>query len=259
MKKELMNKWIFFVFIFLIHSCIVIENQIDGLPPGKWRGIIKLDPTPLFNNPKGQPLEGTMDFEFEEVDAGELPFIFEISNPNDAGVQSFSILSGSEKIYTAPVQIGRDLTTAKDTINIPLENSDQSLTAIFEENIMEGWLAGSKFIAWYGKDFLFTQLKKEPLKEITGRYPIEIFFQGEEQKQTGELVLEQNENNLTGEILTNDLQLKLQGTIQRDKIYLSGINGSEAILLQGKIDSTSSVFGTYRDLKQRIGFWKITI
>jgi hypothetical protein len=254
-----MNKWIYRVLIFLISSCIVIENQIEGLPSGKWRGVIKLDPTPLFNNPKGEPLEGTMDFEFDEVDAGELPFIFEISTTDDTGAQQFSILNGNEKIYNASIQLGRDLSTAKDTVNVIFGNQDHFLTAIFEENLMEGWLAGSKFIAWYGKDYLFTQLKKEPIRDVSGMFPIGITYQGLEQEQFGQLSLQQSENYISGEIILGDFQLKLQGTIQRDKIYLSGINERQAVLLQGKIDAKGSIFGTYRDLNQKIGFWKITL
>ena len=53
--------------------------------------------------------------------------------------------------------------------------------------------------------------------------------------------------------------IKLQGNIQRDKIYLSGVNGSQAVLLQGKINSNGLLFGSFRDLNERIGFWKITI
>lgn len=259
MRKEIMNKLMVLILLFSVPSCIVIENQIDGLPPGKWRGVIKLEPTPLFRNPKGQPLEGTMDFEFEEVDAGELPFTFEISNSNDSGNQIFSVLNGSEKVYSASVQIGRDLATAKDTVSIKLKDPGKSVTAIFEENIMEGWLAGAKFIAWYGKDYLFTQLKKEPNREVSGVYSLELVLQGEDTGQIGELTLQQDKNFMAGELKVKEVRLNLEGTIQRDKIYLSGFNGSQAVLLQGKIDSSNSIFGTYRDLDQRMGFWKITI
>lgn len=254
-----MKNWILLFLIFYISSCIVIENQIEGLPPGKWRGVIKLDPTPVFNNPKGKPIAGTMDFEFNEVDAGELPFIFEISKSKEPGLQNLSILNGTDRIYTAPIQIGRDLSTAKDTINIKLESPDQSLTAIFEENIMEGWWAGSKFVAWYGKDYLFTQLKKDPIRNTSGEYPIEINFQGIEQVQFGQLTLLQEENQISGEIKFEEKHIKLQGNIQKDKIYLSGVNGSHAVLLQAKIDSNGLIYGSYRDLNQRVGFWKITI
>lgn len=254
-----MNKWILLVFIFSVSSCIVIENQIEGLPPGKWRGVIKLDPTPVMINPKGEPLEGTMDIKFDEVAVGELPFIFEISKSNVAGAQWFSILNGADKVFSAPVQIGRDLSTAKDTISVIFRNQKQNLTAIFEENIMEGWLGESKFIAWYGKDYLFTQLKKVPIRNVSGAYPIEVTLQGIDEVALGQLNLSQNENYISGEILIEDQRLMLEGTIQRDKIYLSGINEKQAILLQGKIDSFDSMFGTYRDLNQRIGFWKITI
>lgn len=259
MRKEIIIKLMVLNLVFSVPSCIVIENQIDGLPPGKWRGVIKLEATPLFRNPKGQPLEGTMDIEFEEVDAGELPFIFEISNSNDSGNQIFNVLNGSEKVYSAPIQVGRDLATAKDTVSINLKDYDKYITAIFEENIMEGWLAGAKFIAWYGKDYLFTQLKKEPNKEVSGAYSFELILQGEEQELKGKLTLQQDKNRIVGELLMNESKLKLQGTIQRDKIYLSGFNGSQAVLLQGKIDSSNSIFGSYRDLDQKIGFWKITI
>lgn len=255
-----MKNWIFLFLSFYVSSCIVIENQIEGLPPGKWRGVIKLDPTPVFNNPKGKPIAGTMDFEFTEVDAGELPFMFEISKSNELGLQIFSILNGDETVYSAPIQIGKDLSTAKDTINIRLGGPDLSLKAIFEENIMEGWWVGSKFIAWYGKDYLFTQLKKEPINNISGIYPIELNIQGIEQLQFGQLTILQNGNYISGELKLEEKDIiKLQGTIQRDKIYLSGVKASQAILLQAKIDSNGLIFGSYRDLNQKIGFWKITI
>ena len=59
-------------FIMINQSCITIDTSFEGLPPGQWRAVLKLDNRPKISNKKG--------IEFTEKYSSELfstsPWLF---------------------------------------------------------------------------------------------------------------------------------------------------------------------------------------
>ena len=241
-------RFIWAIFIFFA-GCINIPNPHQDLPSGKWRAIIKLDPTPYFANPKAKPLPELENLKMDEVTQGELPFFFETNHDE----RNLFRLINSNLSYD--IVLGRDKSTAKDTISIAL-NSNSNINAIFEENIMEGTYTNMDgmtfpFVAWYGKDYLFTELKKEPKIFNLNEYHIKIQWSNSEEIQFSTLYVEQEGNDLVGSLDG----FSLLGTIQKDKFYLSGFDGNFGILIEAKLMDDQKIMGSIRDLSNRKGIW----
>lgn len=237
-------------FLVFLSSCIQIPNPHEELPSGIWRGIIKLDPTPYFANPKAKPLPELEELKMEEVTQGQLPFYFETVESDGF---YFKI---QDHAISSRISIGRDKATAKDTISIAFENSNALIEAIFEENVMEGTYTNTEglkfpFVAWYGKNYLFSTLKKSHKKLVNSKYDIKVQWEDRDSLEILDLTIIQDGNELTGIIES----FNLKGTIQGDKIYLSGFNGIEGILIEGKVDHNEKFIGTIRDLSNRKGIW----
>jgi len=238
------------IFLLFLTSCIEIPNPHEELPSGIWRGVIKLDPSPYFANPKAKPLPELDELKMEEVTQGQLPFYFET---NDSSGFYFKI---QDHGISTKINIGRDRATAKDTISIAFENSNAAIEAIFEENIIEGTYTNPEglrfpFVAWFGKNYLFSTLKKTPKKLINSDFDIKVQWEDRDSSEILNLSIYQDGNELTGKIDG----FPLSGTIQGDKIYLSGFNGVEGILIEGKVDQDEKFIGTIRDLSNRKGIW----
>ena len=238
------------VFLVFLSSCIQIPNPHEELPSGIWRGIIKLDPTPYFANPKAKPLPELEELKMEEVTQGQLPFYFETVESDGF---YFKI---QDHAISSRISIGRDKATAKDTISIAFENSNAVIEAIFEENVMEGTYTNTEglkfpFVAWYGKNYLFSTLKKTPKNLERQNFDIKVQWEDQDSSEILNLTINQSGNELTGKIA----DFNLSGSIQGDKIYLSGFNGVEGILIEGKVEQDEKFIGTIRDLSNRKGIW----
>jgi hypothetical protein len=240
-----MIKWL--SVLILLSSCIAIPEPHDQLPPGNWLGIIKLDPTPYFANPKAKPLPELEHLKLDEISQGQLPFLFEIIDSSGLYIQF-----DSGKSF--PIAIGRDRSTAKDTITIQFPASN--IQAIFDENVIEGTLTTEQgfvfpFVAWFGKKDLFTSLKKTPLTLNNPEYQIQIQWENENDLDTQILYLTQRNNLLTGRFKN----LILSGTTQGSKLYLAGFDGNDGVLIEGKIEEAQLLFGTIRNLSNQKGIW----
>ncbi|MCB0585187.1 MAG: TlpA family protein disulfide reductase [Phaeodactylibacter sp.] len=243
-------------------SCIVVEHPFTGLPPGPWRGVLELEPRTLATNPEGKPLPQLLNLEFEEVTQGELPFNFEVKYTDE---QHFYIelINGEERIKIEDIFIGRDRSTAKDTVVINLPVYDSYLRAIFEEDVMEGeWVVNDRdnysipFKAYQGQSYRFTTLRKDPVMDVSGRWEATFEIDSDKPyKAIGEF--EQQGNHLSGTFLTETGDYRfLDGTIQKDKLYLSCFDGAHAFLFEAKILPDSTMIGSFRSGKHYKALWK---
>jgi thiol-disulfide isomerase/thioredoxin len=256
---------IFSLTILLLNtSCLVTDNHFSRLPNGTWRGVLKLDSRPVSSNPKGEPLPEKLNLKFDEVTDGELPFTFEITYINE---DSFvmDLINGSEKIRASEILFGRDKYLAKDTFRINFPIYDTYLHGLYEENVMEGeWVINYRtefnkipFVAKFGQNYRFTQLKKEPLINLTGSWETVFGLVDGEEPYPGVAEFKQNGNYLTGTFLTETGDFRyLEGTVQQNKLYLSVFDGSHAFLFEGKINKDSTINGIFRSGKHYQTIWK---
>ena len=177
MKNSLILFFCLFVSM-MFQSCITVDTGFEGLPPGKWRAVLKLDNKPKVVNKKAEPLPELMGLEFDEVTDGELPFNFEVIHDSESEFH-IEIINGEERIRIDDVTIGLDRSTAKDTVVINFPLYETYIKAIFEERVMEGvWVVPSRgnyqipFIAKHGETYRFSTVRKKPVMDISGKWEV---------------------------------------------------------------------------------------
>lgn len=248
------NLLLFATLLLLLSSCTFVQERYPQLPPGPYRGVLKLENNFVSPNPKGKPLPEKMDLVFEEVTGGDLPFTFDVTYENDS-VFHIDIINGEERIRVPAENIsyGRDQSQGRDTLRIDFPVYDTYISAYHEENIIEGvWKVNYRenyrvpFVAEFGQNHRFTKLKKTPITDMSGNWAM-TFSEGD-----GPFVglgeFRQEGNHLTGTIRTETGDYRfLEGTIQADKFYLSVFDGSHAFLFEGKLSKDGKeMAGSFR-------------
>ncbi|MEM6700127.1 MAG: TlpA disulfide reductase family protein [Bacteroidota bacterium] len=241
----------------LLQSCVVVDNQYNVVPPGIWRATLDL---------KGQINEKveevTADVEFEEITDGDLPFNFEViyDDPNTIHIE---IINGSERIRVDDVTYGHSRVTGKDSIIINFPVFDSYIMAYYEEDVIEGkWYVKNRenysipFTAFHGEGYRFTELKKEPVMNISGNW--KTMFEVETETPYPAIAeLKQDGNYLTGTFRTETGDYRfLEGTIQDNKVYLSCFDGAHAFLFEAKILEDESMIGSFRSGKHYKTLWE---
>ena len=256
-----------FCFVILLlslnFSCLVMENTFTRVAPGMWRATLQLVDKETISNPKGQPLPELMDYEFEEVSDGELPFNFEVKYEGDSTV-FVEIINGKERIEVRDVTIWKDKNASNDSIEIAFPLYDSYIRAGFEERVMSGlWVVNNRnayyaipFTARYGQSHRFTTLKKEPVTNLSGKWAVNFGIDGNDPwPAIG--YFEQEENDITGTFTTETGDYRfLGGTVQDNKMYLSCFDGAHAFLFEAKYNADSTLIGSFRSGKHYKTIWE---
>ncbi len=258
------NRLLFLValVLVLVSGCLTIDNTFSGLPPGPWRGVLKLENIPVMPNPRGEPLPEKVNYQFDEVTGGELPFLFKVVY-DDRENFHIELINGEETIRLDNITMALDRSTAKDTILIGLGQEGGLLSGIFEENIIEGsWTPSKKgqisvpFVARHGRDYLFTTLRKEPATDLSGRWEASLGIELEE-PEPAILELRQSGNDLRATLTSARATItNLTGTVQADKLYLSYFNGDYAYLLEAQVEADGTLLGSMHSGPRSKIIWK---
>jgi len=248
---------LFFISL-IVSSCVEpINKSYTKIPPGIWRGVLVLDNDPVVIDPDVEFVEKT-DF------SGELPFNFEVKYTSEEDFY-LEIYNADEKIKVDEIIYGRDKATAKDTLEIRFTDFDTYLSAIYEDDVMEGyWHVNYKegysipFKAYFGQAHRFTTLKKKPIADLSGKWDVKFEAGTEDEYPAiGEFV--QNGNHITGTFLTETGDYRfLEGTIQNNKFSLSTFDAAHAFLFEGKIMEDGSLLGSFRSGKHYTSTWTAT-
>ena len=234
--------------IFILFSGCVMQNTYNGIAPGVWRGVLFLE-----GNETSKIKTSTKDYGGEVAeDKGQLPFNFEVKY-DEKGKFFIEIINGEERILVDDITFGRNrFKNRRDTMVAHLPIFGSTISVIVEEKVMEGsWTKGAntiKFIAKHAQSYRFTELKKTPTADISGKWAVVFGLDQPEKDQEaaiGEFV--QKGNHLTGTFLTETGDYRyLEGTVQKNKAYLSCFDGSHAFLFEAKILEDGTLAG---------GFW----
>jgi len=182
--------------------CITIENKYSSIPPGIWRGILKLD--------KPHSTASTSEDEIDKAfNYKELPFNFEVIYDTK---EDFHIVihNAEERIKVDDIKFGRDKKTGRDTLLIHFPVYDTYIKALYEENILEGaWYVNYKndysipFIAFHGTDHRFPLNDIPATKDISGNWKCEFDFDKEDDAYAALGDFKLNGNALSGTFPTN--------------------------------------------------------
>ncbi len=242
-------------------GCLEVGEQFDSVPPGQWRAILRLTPSIVTPNPKGQPLPEKTNLKFDDVTLGELPFNLEMSYLDKTHLKAV-VINGDERIETTDIRTWHDKVSNRDSIQINFVEYESYIKACYRGDIMEGnFVISSKkdyqiqFVAKYGQNFRFSQLTKTPVADISGRWATTFTDEDGDTPAIGEF--KQKGNKLTGTFLTETGDYRyLAGEVQANKLYLSCFDGSHAFLFEGKIDTTTgTIIGSFRSGKTYTATW----
>lgn len=235
-------------------SCIETNEPFSKLPPGLWRGVLKL--------------EAGTDVVAVEEEVGtavqndsDLPFQFEVvyDDPNSFHLE---IINGEERIDVSDIIYGLDRKTAKDTLIISFPVFDTYIKALYEEGIIEGdWHVNYKpgysipFKAYHANGDRFKDLKKTPTADLTGKWET-AFEPGQEDEYPAIGLFNQIGNRITGTFKTETGDYRyLDGTVQGNKLYMSTFDGAHAFLFTGKIMDDGNLVGEFRSGKHYKSSW----
>ncbi len=251
------------VTLAILSGCVAIDDTYTEVPPGPWRAELKLEARPITPNPKGKPLPEKLNFEFEEVAGGVLPFTFEVAYEDDSTFH-IDMYNGEEtiRIPAANIGFGRDKTIARDTLRIDFPVYDSYISAYHEDGVIEGvWVKNYDaenripFVAKFGQDHRFTHLRKTPAADLTGNWAVEFGKPGEE-AYPGIAEFKQDGNNLLGTFRTETGDFRyLAGTMQGNRAYLSVFDGAHAFLFEAELTAGDTLRGTFRSGRSYITGW----
>ncbi|HRW75140.1 MAG: TlpA family protein disulfide reductase [Lewinellaceae bacterium] len=245
----------------LLSACVAIENPYPKLAPGRWRGVLQVDPSQSSRVGGKSDQQKERDIQFEEVTEGELPFEFDVIYDTP---DSFHIvlINGEEEIIASDILFGLDRRTAKDTLTVNFPLYDSYLEAVCESGVMQGhWVVNYKenyripFVAKFGEGYRFTQLRKPPALDLAGTWAV-TFQPGEPDAYPAIAEFAQQGNALTGTFRTETGDYRfLEGTVQANKLYLSCFDGAHAFLFEGKIMEDGSLIGSFRSGNHYQAYW----
>lgn len=250
-------------FLVLLNACIEVENQYTKIPPGKWRAVLKLDQRVM----PGQSLaKAAMNNDLErnvKAGGGELPINFEViyTDPDNFYIE---LINGDERMKLEDITFGRDKATAKDTLLINFPVFDSHIELLCQEDHMEGrWVRRNRenyaipFYAKHGQAHRFTQLKKTPKMDVSGKW--KVVFEDESGKDNAIAEFKQDGNHLEGTFLTETGDYRfLEGTVQENKLYLSTFDGAHAFLFEAVINDDQSLEGIFRSGYHYTSTWTAT-
>lgn len=244
--------WLGLILISLM-GCFDFGDTYTKLPPGPWRGVLKLDPEKSRTLATIHETKASDQITFDEVTEGDLPFNFNVvyDNPDSFHLE---IHNAEETIILDQITILKDRATNKDTLIIEFPPYDSYFKLIFEDNILEGeWYVHSRgsnyqihFVARHGQDYRFTTLKKEPVMDLSGKWEV-IFGPEDTVPEPAIGYFKQDGNHLTGTFETElgDYRF-LEGTVQDNKMYLSCFDGSHMFLFEALIQNDGTLSGVFR-------------
>lgn len=233
-------------------ACFVFPNSYSAVPPGPWRGILKLEFNPVAPNPRGEPLPEKVDMQFAEVTEGQLPFNFSITYVSGDSLR-LTLQNAQQAIVVDDIIYGRNRATGDDTIRFYFPQGETYLRGKYAGGIIEGeWVETQSpdnripFVAYHGKDHRFTVLNKTPAGDLTGNWTVTLGLNADS-TYTGVASFTQTGNQLTGRLETDRQTFDhLEGTVQENKLYLSYFDGQRAILIEGKIMENRQLIGSLR-------------
>ena len=237
-----------------ISSCIETPNSFTHLPPGKWRGILKL------TDPDAQKLNTSINETEKVIDYFELPFNFEVTYDDEQ--MHIDLINGDEKIRVEDIHLGRDKATAMDTILFDFISFDTRMEGFYEENFIEGyWKVPYKgkysiqFFAKYGEDYRFYKNPTDSYN-FEGDWAVTFDFDNPDSayKAIGEF--KQNGSTLNGTFRTETGDYRyLAGDAKGNKMKLSVFDGSHAFLFSGNFKN-DTIVGEFRSGSHYKTKWK---
>jgi len=248
----------FLIFLIPFSSCITVNNTYTKLPPGKWRGILKLTDPDAVNLKSIIPGDDA-----KIIDYFELPFNMEVNYEDDK--MNVFVINGEERIPINNIHFERDKTSAKDTLLFGFPEFDTRINAFYEENFIEGtWHVDYKngysipILIQYGQTHRFIDYTIDDTYNFDGKWDVTFEFDNPEDAYPATGEFRQDGNKLSGTFLTETGDYRyLDGNAYEDKLRLSVFDGAHAFLFSGSV-ANDTIYGEFRSGKHYKSNWIAT-
>ena len=253
-----MSRFIFlyfslFVSLLFASGCVDVKYEFSGLPPGSWRGELKLgnNPYPVYDEDAVRERGTAL---FEGITDDVLPFTMEISYP-EAHPDSFviDIINGEETIRVQKYLWGWDRSQARDTIRILFPEYNSYIFGEFVENTIQGEFVDNNrrrysipFVAIHGRPNRFESQLLKPKMDVDGRWRV-MFSDNKGNEWPAIAEFNQDSTHLTGTFLTETGDYRfLEGVVYENRLWLSVFDGSHAYLFSARGQGKDSLSGFFQ-------------
>ncbi|MCP4438035.1 MAG: hypothetical protein GY810_03750 [Aureispira sp.] len=194
-------------------GCLGIEKgkPFEHVAPGNWRGVFI-------------------------VEGEKIPITFNINSSEEGQPQNFVFFNGEHQLQSDSLRFWGD------TVYVYFDDAQSHLRLIYEVNLMEGhWFDKTEksypisFQAQNAQTHRFPNIRMTPVDNITGTWAVKAIVSQDSTLET-QLRIATEKNKATGSlVIDNNTSIPLEGTIQGDKIYLSGFDGRHICLFNATI------------------------
>lgn len=205
---------LFFSVIIGLSSCYDLQlgQSVEVVASGTWKGTFIIDDQ-------------------------KVPIIFEVQNTSKDSLE-FLFIDGKDTTIADKVR------PWGDSLFISFTKYNKVLHLQYDVDEMRGFLFDLNKeeypIQFYGQFAItnrFPDVRQKPKANLTGTWQMDIALDADSISK-GQLVLSNTGNHIMGTFsLAEQFQMAVEGTIQDDKMYLSGFNGNRVCLLSADIAS----------------------
>ncbi len=229
-------RYLFFSLLIscLFSSCWSIEKgeQFKGVAPGLWRGVFKL----------GQQ---------------NVPVLYTVNNSDNDQPLQLSFKTGTTTVRSDSAYL------YGDTLIAHFAAAQTRLQVVYQIDQMNGYLYDLReenypieFSGIKGPRHRFPDIREQPAIELTGEWEIRANIT-EDSSTTASLRLNANKNKVTGTLQrANGSSYPLEGTVQGEKLYLSGFDGRQVLWVNGNIQNAQALNEGSLKLNRESFFWE---
>lgn len=218
----------------LLSSCWSIQKgeTIEGVAPGIWRGVFKLD-------------------------RQNVPVLYKVKNSNNEQPLELSFQTGDETLRSDTAYL------FGDTLFAQFAEAQTTLKVIYQIDQMNGYLYDQnnqvypiEFSGIKGPRHRFPDIREKALVELTGEWQVTASAE-EGSSIAATLRLSTTNNKVKGTIQREGGQrYPLEGTVQGAKLYLTGFDGKHVVWLSANIkDNQHLEKGSFR-VNAESFFWQ---
>lgn len=204
-------------FIFLCCCCglygcwdIQTGQPIDAFAPGLWRGQFHLDQQ-------------------------SVPVLYEVHNTDNERPIAFVFRTADQQVISDTAYY------FGDTLYAFFEEANTYLRATYQIDQMDGHLYDAteqrypiRFSAIKGPKHRFPNIRETPLANLTGEWNLSAGY-AQDSSATGTLRLSTQNNTATGQLRFGEGTYTVEGTIQGNKLYLSGFDGQTVVWISALV------------------------
>lgn len=226
--------FLFSIAIFLT-SCWDLQTgePIQGVAPGTWKGIFKLEDQAV-------------------------PILYEIRAPNKEQPIELIFKTAKKELKADHVKIWGD------TLFADFNATNTQLKIIYQIDQMDGFLYDLSeveypiaFAGIHGIRQRFPDVRKKPTADLTGEWKLSAIA-GPDSTIQGKLRITTKENYAEAslQLTTHTSPIQLEGTVQGNKLYLSGFDGKTISWLSANIKDPKFLDQGNLKLNNQSFFWE---